>query len=615
MKKISVFLILIGLVDSLNAQSTLDSIQQLDEILVSDTKLNQYATGIKIQVLNDSVLRFNSKSLTEVLALNSNLYFKENGYGMVSSPSFRGTNASQTTVVWNGININSQLNGQTDFSTINTNNFNSIAIRSGGGSVQYGSGAIGGSIHLNNKLAFNKHFGNKAFASYGSFNTKQVGFNSSYGSDKFSVNGGLFYIDSDNDYKYLGTDKVNENGEFGNVSLNFNLGYFVSGKDVLKLYHQTFVGDRNFSGTLNTVGKSRYEDQNFRSMLEWSHISNSYTSRLKVAHLQEQFKYYENKDNNNHTFGKINTYLVNYNFNRKISENFQFKTILDYNKFIGTGSNFGDPERTVFSVTGLLNHKLNERFEYNVNLRKDFTSGFKSPFVFSADGSYKASEHYRLTLNGSKNYRVPTFNDLYWVPGGNLNLVPESSYQIDFGQEIIHELFTLNLNGYYIKTENLIQWRPTSGAWSPANVSRAQSYGVELELQMACRFNNHHFTFNSHYSYTVSENLETQKQLIYVPFHKGNFSLGYNYKNISAYYQFMYNGDVFTTDDNLSGPFYSVEDYNISNLGLNYEVFNEVKQQLVVGVLVKNIFNTNYQSIAFRPMPNRNFNIQINYKF
>ena len=77
----------------------------------------------------------------------------------------------------------------------------------------------------------------------------------------------------------------------------------------------------------------------------------------------------------------------------------------------------------------------------------------------------------------------------------------------------------------------------------------------------------------------------------------------------------MYNGDVFTTDDNLSGPFYSVEDYNISNLGVNYEVFNEVKQQLVVGVLVKNIFNTNYQSIAFRPMPNRNFNIQINYKF
>ncbi len=163
------------------AQSITDSVQVLDEIVLSDSKLINYASGVKKSVLNDSVLKQNSKSLTTLLAFNSNLYFKENGYGMVSSPSFRGTNASQTAVIWNGININSQLNGQTDFNTISTSNYNSIAIRSGGGSVQYGSGAIGGSIHLNNKLAFDSHFDNSVQISYGSFNTKQTGFNSSYG--------------------------------------------------------------------------------------------------------------------------------------------------------------------------------------------------------------------------------------------------------------------------------------------------------------------------------------------------------------------------------------------------------------------------------------------------
>ena len=80
---------------------------------------------------------------------------------MVSSPSFRGTTAQQTAVVWNGININSQLLGQTDFNTVSTRGYNSIAVKAGGGSVVYGSGAIGGTIHLNNDLKFKKTFKNR----------------------------------------------------------------------------------------------------------------------------------------------------------------------------------------------------------------------------------------------------------------------------------------------------------------------------------------------------------------------------------------------------------------------------------------------------------------------
>jgi outer membrane cobalamin receptor len=45
----------------------------------------------------------------------------------------------QTAVIWNGININSQLLGQTDFNTITTQDFNSIVVRAGGGSAIYGT--------------------------------------------------------------------------------------------------------------------------------------------------------------------------------------------------------------------------------------------------------------------------------------------------------------------------------------------------------------------------------------------------------------------------------------------------------------------------------------------
>ena len=265
MKNIIVFLFL-GLT-SVFAQK--DSIITLEEVVVSDVRVKRYAEGHKVTVLKDSTIQRDNAFLTSLLTFNSNIYFKENGFGMVSSPAFRGTNASHTAVIWNGININSQLNGQVDFNTINPYNYNSIEIRSGGGSVQYGSGAIGGSVHLNNDLRFDTHFDNQVSIGYGSFETTKVNFNQSFGNRKASYSFGINYNKSDNDYRYLDTNAINKNGEFENLNFNFNAGYVLSEKQVLKIYHQTFIGDRNLSGNLVVLGRSKYKDNHYRTQLEW----------------------------------------------------------------------------------------------------------------------------------------------------------------------------------------------------------------------------------------------------------------------------------------------------------------------------------------------------------
>src|SRR5690554_1921987 len=152
MKRLLYILLVLGIGNFNVVQAQLDSIQKLDEVILSDVKLKRYASGFKVTVLKDSVLTKSPWSLTDLLRYNSNIYFKENGYGMVSSPSFRGTNASQTAVVWNGININSIFTGLTDFNSISPMNYDEISIRSGGGGVLYGSGAVGGSVHLNDNF-------------------------------------------------------------------------------------------------------------------------------------------------------------------------------------------------------------------------------------------------------------------------------------------------------------------------------------------------------------------------------------------------------------------------------------------------------------------------------
>lgn len=171
MKRNGFHIIFIFFLCTTSVYAQLDSIQQLPEVILTDAKLVHFSKGFKLEKLNDSIIERNATSLTETLRYNTSIYFKENGFGMVSSPSFRGTNAAQTAVIWNGININSVFTGQTDFNTISPLNYDEIAIRSGGGGVQYGSGAVGGSIHLNNGYSFKKIDTTQLGLQYGSFST------------------------------------------------------------------------------------------------------------------------------------------------------------------------------------------------------------------------------------------------------------------------------------------------------------------------------------------------------------------------------------------------------------------------------------------------------------
>ena len=588
-----------------------DSILKLDEVVVSDSRVKQYAEGYKVTVLQDSIIQRTNGSLTSLLEFNSNIYFKENGFGMVSSPAFRGTNASHTAVIWNGININSQLNGQVDFNTINPFNYNSISIRSGGGSVQYGSGAIGGSIHLNSDLLFKEHFDNQVSIGYGSYKTKKINFNQSYGSRSMSYSLGVNYNASDNNYKYLNTGEENKNGEFNNLNLNWNIGYVLSENQILKLYHQTFISDRNLSGNLVVLGRSKYKDNQYRTQLEWGSYGPKAISKIKLAYLQEEYKYFENKDAAIYSFGKVSNFLARYSLDYKLSKFFRLNSFLEYNNYKGAGDSFGSPERDDFSATALLKHIISSTIAYNLSVRQDFSSDFSSPLVFSFHGSYSLTDNYQVKINASKNFRTPTFNDLYWQPGGNLELVPEKSYQLDFGNVLNIGAVSMQYNGYYITTKDMIKWLPNNeGVWSPINIDDVEIYGAEAKIEANYSLGkNQELGIKTNYAYTVSEDKSTNEQLIYVPFHTANGSLEYRIADLNLFYQHLYNGSVSIVGGQL-------KEYQVANLGATYTA-DILKKDLkyTIGVTINNLFNTYYENVALRPMPNRNIQTQLILNF
>lgn len=606
-------LILFTIICSLSclAQTKLDSIQNLDEVILSDSKLKTFTNTQSVLKITDSVIKKQNALLTHLLNSNTPIYFKENGYGMVSSASFRGTTAQQTAVVWNGININSQLNGQTDFSTVNTEIFDNIDVRSGGGSVLYGSGAIGGSVHLNNEIRYNNENTNYISTSFGSFSTINTTYKGHYSTSKLSVNANVSYLQSENDYDYVDSNRSNLNGAFYSNNFGLNLGYKINDNNILKVYSSFYDGQRHFALQTSTETPSKYKNRDTRNLIEYVGLTDKFTSKLKVAYITENYKYFSNIARDTYTDGDVNSLILKYDLSYKLDDNITINPVIDYTQNSGKGSSINKVKRDVTGFNLLYKHNIGERFLYEITTRQEITNNYNSPLLYSLGLKYSFSDLYTLSINGSKNYRVPTFNDLYWQDGGNLNLKPENSYQIEIGNVFTYKNLDLSLTGYYNDIKEMIRWLPTGTIWMPINTDHVKTYGIETALNVKQSFGENHLSLSSTYAYTVSEDQERETQLIYVPYHKATATLSYNYKRLSAYYQQLYVGEVFTQSDN--NKKYNIDAYYLSHFGVDYTFGSNKNFRL--GAQVNNIFNHNYQSVLGRFMPGTHFNTYLNFNF
>ena len=159
-----------------------------------------------------------------------------------------------------------------------------------------------------------------------------------------------------------------------------------------------------------------------------------------------------------------------------------------------------------------------------------------------------------------------------------------------------------------INSEDLIQWRPlTQDFWSPVNVSKASNQGIELAASYRHSIEQHHFDLRANYDYTVATDDETGNQLIYVPKHRAGLILNYSWRKWAFNYNLQYVGKVFITSSNSE----SLNDYLLSDISFSRSIINDMIQ---FNFKVNNLFNVDYQSVAYRPMPGRNYVFQINFK-
>lgn len=577
------------------------------EVVVGDVFLKNYSDAHFIISLSDSVLLRDPGSPTRLLQFQTPVYFKENGLGMVSSPSFRGTTAQQTALVWNGINLNSALNGQVDFNALALGS--SMTVRPGGGSVLFGSSAIGGSIHYHSTLSFASPLKQKLVLQYGSFNTLNAVYKISagYGNIGFDLN--VTRNESENDYQFP-DGRQNLNGQFYNTGVDASAGLKIDQRHYLRFYSRLFTGERHFPLFLPSETKTKYRDLNASNLLEWESRYRKVTTTAKVAYLNESYQYFANLEGVA-VDGNAQTVQTRYDAAWQVSKSLTVHPVAEFVWIRGWGTNIRESQRYLFSGSALIKFRPLESLGFEGGIRQEKASDYDAPFLFSGGVFFKRA-WYRLRFNGSRNFRIPSINDLYWTSGGNPNLKPESSWQTEVGQQFNWGPVELSVTFYALNIKDLIQWLPgESSEWFPRNVASVHVRGLEAFIRFDQKKGAHHLQIQGTYAYTKSEDRETQKQLIFVPFHKGTFLTAYSFRRFEVSAETLLTGEVFTRSDNNAR--YNLDGYTVVNGGVAF-VFDNTKNSKI-GFTIRNIGNSEYMTQPRRPYPGRHYAINLTLNF
>ncbi|MEZ4935686.1 MAG: Plug domain-containing protein, partial [Saprospiraceae bacterium] len=153
----------------LSAQSP-DTVRLLQTVEISAAPIRQQTTGERQEFWQtDNLQNHTSNNLGELLSMQSGVFVKSYGLGSSATTSIRGGSAGHTQVIWNGLPVQNPMLGQLDFSLIPVGFVDKMTIAFGGNTATWGSGAIGGTVFLENEVVDKQGFTIKSRSELGSF--------------------------------------------------------------------------------------------------------------------------------------------------------------------------------------------------------------------------------------------------------------------------------------------------------------------------------------------------------------------------------------------------------------------------------------------------------------
>ncbi len=612
---------------ALFAQS--DSVKILPHIEISSQRLNHFTIGQNKQDFDSATLRiFKNSNLSDFFQNNTPLSIKAYGTGLATVSS-RGTGSSHTAIIWNGFNIQNALNGLVDLPLSETGAFERIGVKFGGGSAIYGSGAIGGAIYLDNDIQDKKGFHSEIGLLSGSYGLLGQSLKVSTGNEKVAASFRLSHQASKNMFIYKNTAEIGqplkyiENAAFEKFNLTGSFFFNIGKNHFLKVNAWESRNDRRIAPTMTAQNdKAHLDDAHSRIAAEWSFFQKNSVTKARVAYFDEDNLYRSNVVDSSRN--RVKTTIGEVEHNIEWSKKAALRVGMNWTNNTAVTNNFEKQyQRQRVAAFSAFNFNL-FKTDFSFAARQELVDNRLIPFTCSLGFQREINAHINTIqtpktawiLRGSvsRNYNLPALNDLYWARLGNPDLKAENGVSGELGMDLKVKqgvfLSKISLTSFMIKTKDWIQWSPNSeGVWRPSNLNTVFSRGFEAFYKLTYQKSHilSHFNINYQFAQATDAN---DKQLLYTPIHSGNASASIHYKKLYFQYNQSASSRRFSTTDNSSWT----KPFTIGNTTIG-TTFSIKKIYLDANVKVTNVFNTDYQIIAFYPNPRQqvflNFNLKL----
>ena len=627
--------------------------------------------GAQLTKFDSVVLKENiALSMADVLTFNSPIFVKSYGRATLSTVSFRGTSPSHTQVTWNGMKINNPMLGMTDFSMIPSYFIDDASLLHGTSSVNETGGGLGGAVKMSTVPAQNEGFGLQYVQGVGSFKTFDEFVRLTYGSDKWQISTRAVLSSSPNEYEYKNHDKkeniydddMNIVGQYYPVENNRSGSY----KDfhfLQEVYYNTGKGDRfgfnawyiNSNRELPMLTTdygeemdfdNRQREHTFRSILSWDHFRSNWKLSAKGGYINTWMAYDYKRDVGNGNMAhmtrsrsKINTFYgqtegeyfigKKWLFTANVAAHQHFVESQDKNIILqegGKGIVGYNKARVELSSSVSAKYRPTDNIGLSFVLREDMYGEDFTPLIpaFFIDGVISKKGNITAKASVSRNFRFPTLNDLYFLPGGNPNLKKESGITYDAGFSFAfakEEKYNLqgSVNWFDSYINDWILWLPTTkGFFSPKNIKDVHAYGIEVQTDFSALITkNLKLDLDATYSWTPSINegepissadQSVGKQLPYVPEHSATVTGRLSWNTWSFMYKWCYYSERFTMSSNDISLTGRLPEYYMNNITVEKGVSFKFADISIKGS-VNNLFDEEYLSVLSRPMPGINFEI------
>jgi vitamin B12 transporter len=556
-----------------------------------------------------------SNDIIGTLESNPNTQIQSNSPGGLVTALSNGMGARHFAIIWDDVNIQSPINGTFDLNLIPAFLFTESLLISQTINPSYGNASMAGGIFLKkddiDHISINHLVSNTENHTFAIRAKEEIG----------KLNFELGHQRNNYNHKYAflkGSEKrVQQDAQYNSSDwiADVNVDLHPNWQATIKTWIQDVRRDLSPSKTALYNGEYQ-EDQNQRYSLNLLGTLGSSLVKFKYAHFNEQLNFFSNvvdsRANN-----RVHNYLTSIQNIPILRLNFGVQIRKD-----AVDTNFGIvEERHNVGLNASKQYQVWNNISAQFQVRKDWVDKKSMPLTYRIGFDYQAKNALSFHIDLSKNYNLPTFNDLYWPFGGNELLLNEESYQYNisafysFKQANSKQGVKVGLQ--YQDVENWILWRPENGIWTPNNQKEVQHIGLSLEYAIK-RYLSNVLSLGIDYSGSISSTIivdsgtpSTNKgnQLIFIPQQKHTLQVSVEQDVSSFEIHNNWVGKRYTTTDNLNSlPAYYITD-------ITYKTQFSSSPSIYAWITIHNLFNHNYEVIPFFPTPLRHLSFGIQYNF